>query len=95
MTQEMEHIETAIEASQKAVVSREKEIGEEAEKPTGPVGLDIGTSHIVMSQNKGHNIHNVNQLNAFFTIPYSKFTKKILNTNTVKVCSVLDIIFLG
>ena len=83
MTQEMEHIETAIEASQKAVVSREKEIGEEAEKPTGPVGLDIGTSHIVMSQNKGQHIHNVNQLNAFFTIPHSKFTKKILLENDI------------
>ncbi|MCB2183777.1 MAG: hypothetical protein KQH63_17245 [Desulfobulbaceae bacterium] len=83
MTQEMENIETAIEASQKVVVSREKEIGEEAEKPTGPVGLDIGTSHIVMSQNKGKTIHTVKQLNAFFTVPYSKFTKKILIENDI------------
>ena len=83
MAQNMEHIETAIEASQKMVVSREKEIGEEAEKPTGPIGLDIGTSHIVMSQNKGKNIYTVKQLNAFFTVPYSKFTKKILVENDV------------
>ena len=83
MAQDMEHIETAIEASQKLVVSREKELGEEAEKPTGPIGLDIGTSHIVMSQNKGKNIYTVKQLNAFFTVPYSKFTKKILVENDV------------
>ncbi|MFZ5760821.1 MAG: hypothetical protein ACOY32_14490 [Thermodesulfobacteriota bacterium] len=83
MVQDMQHIETAIEASHKAVVSREKEIGEEAEKPTGPIGLDIGTSHIVLSQNIGKNIHTVKQLNAFFTVPYSKFTKKILVENDV------------
>lgn len=83
MTEEIGNIDTAIEASQKAVVSREKEIGEEAEKPSGPIGLDIGTSHIVMSQNKGRNIHTVKQLNAFFTVPSSKFTKKILVENEV------------
>lgn len=83
MAQDMEHIETAIEASQKMVVSREKEIGEEAEKPTGPIGLDIGTSHIVISQNKGNKIYTVKQLNAFFAVPYSKFTKKILVENDV------------
>lgn len=83
MSEEMGKIDNAIEASQKVVVSREKVIGEEAERPKGPVGLDIGTSHIVMAQNKGKNIHTVKQLNAFFTIPYSKFTKKILVENEV------------
>ena len=83
MADEMGNIDTAIQASQKTVVSREKVIGEDAERPKGPVGLDIGTSHIVMAQNKGKNIHTVKQLNAFFTIPYSKFTKKILLENEV------------
>ena len=83
MAEEMGNVDSAIEASQKPVVSREKEIGEDAERPKGPVGLDIGTSHIVMAQNKGKNIHTVKQLNAFFTIPYSKFTKKILVENEV------------
>ena len=80
---DLENIETAMEASHKSVVSREKEIGEMAEKPSGPVGLDIGTSHIVMAQNAGRHINTVNQLNAFFTIPYSKFTKKILVENDI------------
>jgi len=83
MTEKPGNIENAIEASQKAVVSREKEVGESAELPHGPVGLDIGTSHIVMSQNKGKYIKTVKQLNAFFTIPLSKFTKKILIENRV------------
>jgi hypothetical protein len=76
MADELENIGTAIEASQKMLISWEKEIGEDAEQLSGPVGLDIGTSHIVMAQNRGRNIHTVKQLNAFFTIPRSQFTKK-------------------
>jgi hypothetical protein len=83
MANETEKINNAIEASQKTVVSREKEIGEAAEQPNGPVGLDIGTSHIVMAQNQGKNVQTVKQLNAFFTIPQSPFTKKILEGNNV------------
>ncbi len=83
MTRELDKIDTAIKATKKPVVSREKEIGEDAELPKGPVGLDIGTTHIVLSQNKGKNVHTVKQLNAFFTIPASKFTKKILVENEV------------
>ncbi len=83
MAENLENVDTAIEASKKIVVSREKEIGESAEHPKGPVGLDIGTSHIVMAQNKGKQVNTVKQLNAFFTIPYSKFTKKILVENDV------------
>ena len=83
MAAELEKIETAIEASQKSVVSREKEVGEDAERPRGPAGLDIGTSHIIMAQNKGKQINTVKQLNAFFTIPTSQFTKKILKENEV------------
>ncbi len=79
----LENIDAAVEASQKSVVSREKEIGESAEQPSGPVGLDIGTSHVVMAQNAGRHVTTVNQLNAFFTIPYSKFTKKILVENDI------------
>ncbi|MBF0465247.1 MAG: hypothetical protein HQK94_09220 [Nitrospirae bacterium] len=70
-------------AAQKPVVMKEKEIGESAESPWGPVGLDVGTSNIVMAQNKGNKVDMVKQLNAFFTIPQSKFTKQILIQNNV------------
>jgi hypothetical protein len=78
-----EQIGRAEEASQKRVIAREREIGEDAESPKGPVGLDIGTSHIVAAQEKGTHIHAVKQLNAFFTVPKTKFSKTILNKNEV------------
>ncbi|MBF0508212.1 MAG: hypothetical protein HQK57_04705 [Deltaproteobacteria bacterium] len=76
-------VEKAVETSHKTVVATEKEIGEDAEKPKGPVGLDIGTSFIVAAQNKLNYIHSVKQANAFFTVPKSKFAKSILNKNEV------------
>ncbi|MBF0556465.1 MAG: hypothetical protein HQK96_18255, partial [Nitrospirae bacterium] len=77
-------IESAINASMKSVVAREREIGDDAESPSGAVGLDVGTSNIVLAQNKGNKIHMVKQLNAFFTIPQSKFTRQILTRNNVE-----------
>ncbi|MBF0328622.1 MAG: hypothetical protein HQL10_05655 [Nitrospirae bacterium] len=53
------------------------------DKPEGPIGLDVGTSNIVMAQNKGNKIVLTKQLNAFFTIPQSKFTKQILIQNEI------------
>jgi len=94
MANDLENVDTAIEASKKIVVSREKEIGESAEYPKGPVGLDIGTSHIVMAQNKGKQIQTVKQLNAFFTIPYSKFTKKILVENDISFYEKDDLFYI-
>ncbi len=76
-------IDAALGTSQKSIVSSERGVGEYAERPSGPVGLDVGTSNVVMAQNKGSKIQMVKQLNAFFTIPQSKFTKKILEQNGV------------
>ena len=73
----------AVDALKKSVVSTEKSVGENAEQPTGPVGLDIGTSHIVVAQNKKNHVQAVQNLNAFFTVPYSKFAKDILDQNNV------------
>ena len=70
--------ETAAAASQKPIVVTEKGDGEDVEIPMGPVGLDIGTSHIVAAQNKAKHIHLTKQLNAFFTVPKSKFARTIL-----------------
>ncbi|MBF0518001.1 MAG: hypothetical protein HQK97_12985, partial [Nitrospirae bacterium] len=76
-------IESAVRAAQKPTVSHEKASGGEPESPWGPVGLDVGTSNIVMAQNKGNKVQMIKQLNAFFTIPQSKFTKQILTQNNV------------
>lgn len=76
-------VDTAVEASQKPIVATEKEVGQEADRPAGPVGIDIGTAHIAVAQNQRNHIHLVKQLNAFFTVPQSNFTRKILRENEV------------
>ncbi|MBF0226365.1 MAG: hypothetical protein HQK76_13000 [Desulfobacterales bacterium] len=59
----------------------EKEIS--AITPLGPVGLDVGTSHVVVAQNERNHVDTIKQLNAFFTIPKSKFAKSILEKNNI------------
>ncbi|MEE9556217.1 MAG: hypothetical protein V3V76_03065, partial [Candidatus Adiutricales bacterium] len=76
-------IKEAVEASQKPTVSEEKESGEEADSPEGPVGLDIGTSHIIAAENRVNHIHTVKQLNAFFTMPRSKFARIVLDQQDI------------
>ncbi len=78
-----EQMQRAAEASQKSVIAEEKEIGSGAEATSGPVGLDIGSSHIIAAQNRRDHIHSVKQLNAFFTVPRSKFAERILAKNEV------------
>ena len=77
-------VEKAVEASRKNVVTREKPIGEGAENLKGPIGLDIGTSHIIVAQNKLRDIHITRELNAFFTVPVGKFSRQILNRKEIK-----------
>jgi hypothetical protein len=76
-------IKEAVAASQKPTVSEEKESGEEADSPKGPVGLDIGTSHIIAAENRVNRIHTVKQLNAFFTMPRSKFARIVLDQQDI------------
>lgn len=53
------------------------------EATAGPIGINVGTSNIVMAQNKGAKQNITKQQNAFFTIPQSKFTKQVLVQNKV------------
>jgi len=66
----------------KDMTSSNKEL--KAATAAGPVGLDIGTSHIVMAQGSGEKVKISSQLNAFFTVPNSKVTYKTLQVNQVK-----------
>ena len=50
----------------------------EIEGLKGPIGIDIGTTNIVVAQNNCKSIGTVKQLNAFFAIPYSKIIKQAL-----------------
>ncbi len=47
----------------------------------GPLGLDIGTSHIIVAQDGKSRVSYNKQLNAFFTVPNSRFARTILNKN--------------
>ncbi|MBM3310824.1 MAG: hypothetical protein FJY80_04890 [Candidatus Aminicenantes bacterium] len=44
----------------------------------GPVGLDIGTTHVVLAEKKGGMIRTSLLPNAFFTVPFSNLTKQAL-----------------
>lgn len=77
-------MDRAEEASQKPVIGSQAAGGPDgAERPAGPVGLDIGTSHIVTAQNRRDHLHMADQLNAFFTVPVSKFSRKILQSHDI------------
>ena len=89
-----ERVERAVKASQKTVIAREKPIGEGAEALKGPVGLDIGTSHIIVAQNKGRDINTTKELNAFFTLPTGKFAKQILNQKEIKYYESDDLFYI-
>ncbi|MBW2062386.1 MAG: hypothetical protein JRI95_12630 [Deltaproteobacteria bacterium] len=75
--------ERAAGASEKSVGTREKLTGEHAEISEGPVGLDIGTSHIVAAQKKFNYIETIQELNAFFTVSNTKFARDFLHQKDV------------
>lgn len=50
---------------------------------TQPLGLDIGTSRIVVARNAEKKYHYDSQLNAFITIPYSKLAESLLRQENV------------
>ena len=50
----------------------------EKNKQTSAVGLDVGTSRIVIAQQNGDDFEYKSQLNAFVNVPYSKMTEKSL-----------------
>jgi hypothetical protein len=55
-----------------------KKTQEEESLVQGPIGLDIGTTHIVLAEKKGSMIKTSLLPNAFFTVPYSSLTKQAL-----------------
>ena len=50
---------------------------------TQPLGLDIGTSRIVVARNGDKSCQYDSQLNAFLTIPYSKLAESLLQQENV------------
>ncbi len=57
---------------------------DEAAKSEGSaLGLDVGTSRLVLANGQADKINTRTELNAFITVPYSKFTENILKQNKV------------
>lgn len=54
-----------------------------AEEYTQPIGLDVGTSRIVMARSAEGNYEYDTQLNAFLTLPYSKLAASLLQRENV------------
>lgn len=50
---------------------------------TQPIGLDVGTSRIVVARAQGKRYNYEAQLNAFFTLPYSKLAETLLQRENV------------
>ena len=47
------------------------------------LGLDVGTSRLVLASGSADRVNTKAELNAFITVPYSKFTENILKQNKV------------
>jgi hypothetical protein len=62
----------------------EESIKAENENPVeGPIGLDIGTTNIVLAYKQNADIRMLRQLNAFFTLPFSQLTKEALTRDGI------------
>ncbi|MGB5618878.1 MAG: hypothetical protein WBM78_18705, partial [Desulfobacterales bacterium] len=55
-----------------------------ADTSTNAIGVDIGTSKIVTAVKKNDHIEYASHRNAFISVEYSSFTKRILNQNQIK-----------
>jgi predicted Zn finger-like uncharacterized protein len=63
--------------------SIESLVSKHVNRQQGPLGLDIGTSHIVLAGASNNRIAYKTDLNAFFTIPSLEVTKKTLQAHKI------------
>lgn len=61
----------------------EKETNESAQAEGSALGLDVGTSRLVLASGAADRVKAKAELNAFIAVPYSKFTESILKQNKV------------
>ena len=55
-------------------------------KNAAAVGLDVGTSHIVVARQSAEGFRFESQLNGFVDIPYAKLTEKVLQMENIPHC---------
>ncbi len=78
-----EFIEAAQNVSKADIVESKKDEEEKLQAEDGPMGVDVGTCRIVVSRRQGRSVATSSQLNAFFSVPYLKFTQEILERNRI------------
>lgn len=61
---------------------KESETNDSETEPTA-VGLDVGTSRVVLATGSAEHARTVDELNAFITLPYSKLTERIFKQKNV------------
>jgi hypothetical protein len=64
-------------------VEKEPDRSQGAHNEGMAVGLDIGTSRLVLASGSSDQLKTLSELNAFVTVPFSKFTENILKQNKV------------
>jgi nucleoid DNA-binding protein len=62
---------------------KDKDTNTEAATDGSALGLDVGTSRLVLASGGADRIKSTAELNAFITVPFSKFTENILKQNKV------------
>jgi nucleoid DNA-binding protein len=62
---------------------KENETHESAADGNTSLGLDVGTSRLVLAGGSIDKVKTESELNAFITVPYSKFTENILKQNKI------------
>jgi nucleoid DNA-binding protein len=65
------------------VKEKENETKESAASENTALGLDVGTSRLVLAGGPIDHVKTKTELNAFITVPYSKFTENILKQNKI------------
>jgi hypothetical protein len=65
------------------VKEKENETNESAASHNTALGLDVGTSRLVLAGGSVDKVKTESELNAFITVPYSKFTENILKQNKI------------
>lgn len=89
-----EKMNISLKTSEKPLISDEIGMTKSVESTIGPVGLDIGTSHIVLAIDKGEQVKTTKQLNAFFTVPATNFIKNTLTNKNILFFELNDLLYI-
>jgi hypothetical protein len=68
----------------KVAQEAEDRINDLVSSGANPLGIDVGTSKVVVARKKGKDIEAASELNAFIPVPYSRITESMLGQNNIQ-----------